>query len=134
MISMNELLKGKKLEDQDETVQENLKNLLDKLNQLRDAYGSPLTVTSGLRTLEDQLRVYAGKGITDIKKIPMKSKHLEGLACDFSDPDCKLKLFINENLPLIESLGLYMEDFKTTSNWVHVQIVPPASGRRFFVP
>ena len=134
MISMNEILKGKKLEEQDLEVQENLKKLLEVLNKIRSAYGKSLVVTSGLRTKADQIRVYTEKGITDIAKIPMASRHLYGQAVDFSDPKGELKEWVMKNLSLFEELGLYMEDFQYTKTWVHLQIVAPKSGKRFFKP
>jgi len=136
MISMKEILQGKvNLEDLPQEHQDNLNNLLEKLNKLRQAYGKAMKVTSGYRSLEDHLRIYADKGIRDLSQIPMKSKHLSGQACDFSDPDNKLKDFINDcTEEQLEEFGLYFEDFKHTSNWVHCQSVPPKSGRRFFIP
>lgn len=45
--------------------------------------GQPITITSGYRSLQDHLRIYKEKGITDKSKIPMGSYHLKGLAADF---------------------------------------------------
>lgn len=42
-----------------------------------------ITVTSGWRSLQDHLRIYAENGVTDMSKIPMNSYHLKGLALDF---------------------------------------------------
>jgi hypothetical protein len=137
---MNELLKGKKLEDQSEEVKANLTILLDKMNKFRKAFGRPMTVTSGLRDKADMIRIYKIKGVTDLSKIPMKSKHISGQACDIADPDLHVQKFILDNIPLIEELGLYFEDFHSTIGkstegaWVHFQIIPPGSGRRFFIP
>jgi hypothetical protein len=113
----------------------NLQKLHEKINIIRTAYGLPLTVTSGYRTLEDHLRIYEEKGITDKTKIPMKSNHLRGLACDLVAKDVKhFQDWINDNLLLMEKEGLYFEDFSITKTWVHCQIVAPASGKRFFKP
>ena len=112
----------------------NIEKLLVAVNILREQYGKPLQVTSGYRSLEQHLAIYAAKGITDKKKIPMKSKHLEGLAVDFADPKGLLQNWILANEDLMEEIGLYFEDFAYTKNWVHVQIVPPKSGKRFFIP
>lgn len=133
-ISMIEILKKAKLEDQPKDIQDNLNKLLEKVNKLRAAYGKPLTVSSGLRTMEDHLRIYKEKGITDKSKIPMKSKHLSGESVDFADPKQELQKWIKANLKLMEEIGLWFEDFSATKNWVHVQIVPPKSGNRFFLP
>ena len=135
MVSMNELLNNKyKLEDQSEEIQDNLAILLDKVNQIRSAWGKPMTCTSGLRSMEDHLRIYAAKGIKDESKIPMKSKHLTGEAADFSDPKQELQKWCLDNTDKLEEIGLWCEDFSATINWIHFQIVPPKSGNRFFKP
>lgn len=131
MISRQEILKGK---DCPKEFENNLLELLIKINKVRDAYGRPMTVTSGFRSMEDHLRIYREKGITDKSKIPMKSKHLFCQAVDIYDPKGELKKWVKDNLKLIEEIGLWMEDFDSTPNWVHFQILPPASNARFFKP
>lgn len=103
----------------------NLAILLDRVNKLRAAYAKPMIVTSGLRSEADQQRINP--------KAP-HSKHLEGAACDFQDGDGKLKEWVKANVPLMEQIGLWMEDFAHTPNWLHVQIIAPKSGNRFFIP
>lgn len=134
MITMQELLKDAKLEDQTQDIQDNLVELLVRINKVRAAYGKPMTVTSGLRTMADHLRIYAAKGITDKSKIPMQSNHLYGRAVDISDPNKELQAWVLKNVKLMEEIGLWMEDFSATTNWVHFQINPPKSGNRFFQP
>lgn len=134
MIEMKELLKKAKLEDQTPEIQANLKILLERLNKVRVAWGKPMTSTSGLRTMADHLRIYKEKGITDQTLIPMKSKHLSGEADDISDPQQELQAWCKENVEKLEEIGLWMEDFSATPTWVHFQIVPPRSGKRWFVP
>jgi hypothetical protein len=136
MISMNELLSNQIADVNmlEPSIQENLNILFEKINVVRTAWGKPMIVTSGLRTMEHHLKIYAGKGITDPKKIPMKSKHLFGQAVDISDPNRELQDWCKQNISLLESTGLWMEDFSVTKNWCHFQIVPPRSGNRFFMP
>lgn len=134
MIKMEELLKGAKLEDQSPEIQANLKVLLERLNAVRAAYGKPMFVTSGLRTMADHKRIYAAKGITDEKKIPMKSKHLSGEAGDIGDAKRELQAWCKANEAKLAEIGLWMEDFSATPTWVHFQVVPPKSGKRFFMP
>ena len=131
MISRSEILKGKNCPPE---LEENLTELLVKINKVRDGFGRSMTVTSGLRDKADQLRIYKAKGITDESKIPMSSKHFFCQAVDISDPNQELQKWIKENISLVEKIGLWFEDFKTTTNWVHAQIVPPKSGNRFFKP
>ena len=115
-------------------IKENLKILFGKINQIRDEWNNPMLVTSGFRSMDDHLRIYREKGITDHSKIPMKSKHLFGQAVDISDPNKELQGWCLNNENALEFIGLWCEDFESTPNWVHFQIVPPASGKRFFKP
>lgn len=131
---MEELLKGVKLESLPAEHQANLLKLLEKMNIIREKYGKPMTVSSCYRSMEDHLRIYREKGITDKSKIPMKSNHLSGLACDISDPKQELQAWTKANVELMEELGFYMEDYSATKTWVHYQLVKPKSGNRFFKP
>jgi uncharacterized protein YcbK (DUF882 family) len=134
MITLDELLSGNDFDDQSPAIQSNIQELLVKVNKIRAAYNRPMFVTSGLRSLEHHLEIYAKKGITDRARIPMKSRHLSGQACDVSDPNKELQKFILSNVKLLEDSGLYCESFVFTTSWVHFQEVPPLSGRRFFMP
>ena len=133
MISMDELLKGANLSDQTPEIQANLATLLERVNNIRIGWGMPMTVTSGLRTREDQIRVYAAKGITDESKIPWGSQHLHGAAVDIYDPGLKLTAWLKENdSQRLVDAQLWCEE--GNSNWVHFQIYPPKSGNRWFLP
>lgn len=134
MISMSELLSGQCTFDECTPEQKkNLTILLEKVNKVRLAYGKPMIVTSGLRTMKHHLDIYAKKGIFP-PKVPMKSNHLFGCAVDFADGNGELKKWVLNNMKVMEDAGLYMEDFSATKTWLHVQIVPPKSGKRFFKP
>lgn len=114
--------------------EENLFDLLSKINKLRDAYGKPLRVTSGYRTLEKHLAIYHAKGID---KVPMKSLHLTGEAVDITPIDgdiADLHKWIKDNVKLMEESGFWFEDFSVTTTWAHCQTRPPKSGKRFFLP
>jgi uncharacterized protein YcbK (DUF882 family) len=134
MIALKELLKGKDFSSLPQEHQSNLMLLLEKVNKVRIAYGRPMTVTSGYRSMQEHLDIYKRKGITDQNRIPMKSKHLYGQAVDISDPKKELQTWCKNNVKLLEEIGLWMEDFAYTSNWLHFQIVQPKSGNRFFIP
>jgi hypothetical protein len=110
-------------------IESNLALLLEKINKVREAYGIQMIVTSGLRSQTfQQTLIAAGKSNAP------KSHHLTGEACDILDQSGKLKEWVKQNLPLMEELGFWFEDFEHTPNWVHFQIVPPHSGNRFFIP
>lgn len=116
----------------------NLDDLLVKMNKVRSLYGKSMIVTSGLRSMEKHLDIYKNKGITDPAKIPMKSKHLFGQACDISDPKGELQKWCKENEDKLVEIGLWMEDFNATPNWCHFQTVQygswVAGKSRFFKP
>lgn len=133
MIKIEELLKGVKLDSIPKQHQDNLVVLLQKLNVIREKYGKPLTVTSGYRSKEDQIRIYKAKGIPE-SKIPWGSGHLKGECGDISDPNGDLRQWCLKNLQLLKTVGLWMEDFRYTKGWVHFGIKPPSSGKRIFVP
>lgn len=123
MITMDEILKGKKLEDQTDEIKENLEVLLEKINRVRLAYEKPLTVTSGLRSDADQARINP--------KAP-KSNHLKGAAIDILDPFADLYHWAKANESLLVEIGLWMEERR--GGWLHFQIFPPKSQRRWFNP
>jgi uncharacterized protein YcbK (DUF882 family) len=137
-ITMKELLGENNLADLPQEHQENLLELLVVANKIRDAYGKPLIVSSGYRSMKEHLAIYAKKGITDVFKIPTRSQHLYGLAVDFADPKGNLQKFIMDNQDLLEDLNIFLENFDYTATWTHLQIEPFKSykpgGLRFFKP
>lgn len=139
MLQMQELLKNYQLEDQSQEIQDNLQLLLTRVNIIRSVWGKPMTVTSGLRTMEDHLRVYREKaeraGVPfDQSKVPMQSRHLYGMAVDISDPNKELQTWCKANEKILEEAKLWMEDFSATPNWCHFQTSSPRSGKRWFMP
>ena len=137
MITLKELISDEFYKEAPIEHHINLAKLLARLNEFREAYGKPLRVTSGYRSMNKHLEIYAKKGITDQSKIPMKSNHLFGLAADLVpiEDDIKhLHDWVLDNVKLCEELGLYFEKFDYSPTWLHVQIVAPKSGNRFFIP
>lgn len=105
--------------------QKNFERLLVAVNALRDAYGKPFQITSGVRSPEDQERINPGvRG----------SAHVKAAAADILDLDGRIDVFCRENLPLLEKLGLYLEEPSRTPRWCHVQVLAPRSGNRIFWP
>ncbi len=121
-IELSEILKTKKLEDQSPEVQANLAILLERMNKVRELYGKVMRITSGLRTKEDQIRVYAEKGITDITKIPMGSAHLSGQAIDVYDADGTLNQWCKDHEKELIEIGVWLETRQ--GSWQHLQIKP----------
>jgi hypothetical protein len=63
------------------------------------------------------------------------SKHLLALGGDLQDVAGRaLARWCLRNLDALEEAGLWMEDPQWTPDWVHLQSVPPGSGRRVYVP
>jgi hypothetical protein len=139
-ISMQDYLGKVKMEELTPEQVSNLNTLIPKVNQLLEKFGSFRMVTSGLRTMEDHLRIYeninAKRKATGLPqlKVPMSSRHLICAAVDLEDRDGKLKAWIKKNESILEELDLYCEAFEHTPNWVHVQCLAPKSGKRFFKP
>lgn len=65
----------------------------------------------------------------------LTSNHIKCLAVDIVDmaPFPLMKLIL-DNLNIAEKYGVYFEDFNYTPSWTHIQIVPPKSGKRIYVP
>lgn len=106
-------------------IEGNLTALARAITRLEENWGSPFTVTSGLRSMEDQLR---------INPTSMHSMHLTGCAADLYDPERKLQTWVLAHEAVMEGIGLWCEHFSATPTWVHAQIKSPPSGHRFFYP
>ena len=126
VISYKELLNGHTIVDLTIAQQQNLQDLQKRVQVIRDAWGKPMIVTSGFRTVQDQAR---------INPKVKSSAHMEGKAVDFKD-DGSLYNFLKEdyekkgNDSLLVVNGLYME--KGTDGWVHLQSRPTLN--RIFIP
>ena len=133
MISLKELIGDHDMNSLPQEHQDNLYILLERINNVRSLWGKSMTVTSGYRSLEEHLAIYAKKGITDKSKIPMKSKHLFGQAVDIFDPELSLTKWLKENnSQRLVDIKFWCEE--GNKNWVHFQISPPNSGNRWFLP
>lgn len=62
------------------------------------------------------------------------SKHKDGRAVDIFDPKRQFASWCMAHLSELEKRDLYMEDPRWTPTWVHLQDVPPGSGKRVYVP
>lgn len=125
MIHLTEYLKGRiKVEDIDELTMRHIVRLLSKMNVVRYLYNEPMIVTSGYRSPEYNVKIGGSAN----------SAHCTGQAIDILDKDGKLKKWVESNISLFQELGLYMEHFDHTPNWVHFTTRRPKSGSRFFKP
>lgn len=129
-------------EEFNDEIKQNALDLIQKINALNCPF--PRFVSSFIRSKTRQIEIYKQKardkkhpfenGVFDLSKVPLKSQHLTGRAIDIQDGDGKLKKWIQENVSKLEEVGLYVEDFRYTKNWVHLQSTAPKSGSRFFIP
>lgn len=134
MLTMSELIRNKDFDSLPLNIKSNLTLLLDRINKLRELWSKPMIVTSGLRTMDEHLAIYAEKGITDILKIPMKSSHLTGQAVDIQDKTFALTKFCKQNdFEILKACELFAEDDMSVFR-IHLQINAPRSNSRFFKP
>lgn len=125
-IKIEEILMGRaQFHELPPELKQNVVELHSVLQAVRKAYGAPMRITSGYRPPELNATI-AGAGA--------KSWHTQCLAADFADVDCKLWAWALSNLKLLKKLGVYLEDKRWTPTWVHMQIRPPRSKKRIFVP
>jgi uncharacterized protein YcbK (DUF882 family) len=140
MITFKEVCGGQTVADIPLTHQHNLEELLKRINVVRTAYGKPMFVTSGYRSRVDHIRIYnkinADRRRLNLQErtVPWGSGHLSGQSVDIADSDGSLKAWILDNISMLESAGLWCEDFSHTATWIHFQTYAPRSGKRFFIP
>jgi len=108
-----------------ETVEQssNLVKLAGIISRLEDKMGQCFTVTSGLRTPQDQMR---------INPLAPNSAHLIGMAVDVADPKHIIYDFCVNNVQFLIDNGIWVEDERYTPSWTHLQTRPTI--RRFFSP
>ena len=103
----------------------NIVRLAKVVTELEGSIGYAFTVTSGLRSAEDQLKINPAKKL---------SAHLTGEAVDVADKNGEIYQFCLDNINDIIRLGLYLESRDYTPTWTHQTIRAPKSGNRFFIP
>lgn len=106
-------------------MKENMALLLERVNALAEDLQMEFRVSSG----------YRPKEINDkLKGAAKKSWHTKCAAVDLVDFDCAIKKILYKDQGLLEKHELYMEHPKATPTWCHLQIFPPKSGKRVFIP
>lgn len=103
----------------------NAQIVVERTNALLACFGEDRAVSSGWRPPSVNAGVPgAAKG----------SKHMAGTAIDLQDRDERLDQWCMEHLDVLREIGLWLEHPGWTVGWSHLQIVPPRSGARVFVP
>lgn len=130
MITLSAYYMGRDLTHAEELTEEimaHAKITVERVNDLlaRAGRSDITTVRSGWRP----------SGINDAtQNSAAHSNHITGQACDLSDSDRTLATWCVDNLDDLEQIGLWMEDPRWTPTWLHVQIVPPKSGKLVYIP
>lgn len=93
---------------------------MDKLDEIRDLYKSPIILTCAARCAAHNVKVGGARD----------SNHVKGTAADIEYTP-QLAMFLRASL---EHFNVYMEDPGATIGWRHIQLTPPASGKRIFWP
>lgn len=133
MIEMRDFWNGRDLKyagELTDDIRNNAAHTVRKVNQLLDlAEADGINCNqcaSGWRPL----------AVNDVTQNAAKnSKHTIGLAVDVRDTAGReFASWCLSNLDQLERIGLWMEDPQWTPTWVHLQIVPPKSGRRVYIP
>lgn len=126
LIDVTEYLMGRiTLQDLTPDMLANLNTIVPRANDLLTAFGEYRTVNSGYRSPAYQMQINPNAP---------HSKHEVCAAVDLEDKDNRLKDWCMANLGTLADIGLWMEDPKSTPDWVHVQCIPPGSGHRVFIP
>lgn len=130
MIDLHIFYKGRDKEYANELTDEirgNAEVTVAKVNELleRSGFKSICTINSGWRP---------GSVNDATANAAKSSKHLTGQACDLPDVGSVLRSWAMDNLDVLEDIGLWAEDPRYTPTWLHVQTVPPKSGKRVFIP
>ena len=130
MIDLTAYWKGRNILYADELtddIQRNAEITVAKVNELlaRAGRSDIHTVNSGWRPVSvNEATANSGKS----------SKHLTAEACDLPDADRTLAGWCVDNLDQLKEIGLWMEDPRWTPTWVHLQVVPPKSGKLVYIP
>ena len=99
------------------SIKENLEKLIEFLNPLREAWGSPIIITSGYRSLE----------LNKVLNGSSTSAHVAGWAVDMVPQNGKInefKQFVREYLKDKE-FDQYIDEASGNSSWVHLGLYHP---------
>lgn len=129
---MNHNLNPKNHDITDPQIKKNLEALDKVLSEIEKRSGLKLTINSGYRTREEQMKINP--------KAP-NSMHTKGAAADVSDRTGDLWRWLTAyakdskvDTSNAVALDIYLENRTHTPTWVHIQTFPPKSKNRIFNP
>lgn len=134
-LSLKDLTMGRDVsypKEYTEEVQNNLKKLLAAVN----AFLLDLGLTEKPKVSSGWRPAAINSSTPNAAK---RSNHMVGLAVDILDDKSQsLAKQVLMRLDLLKKHGLYLEDPQSTvgkyTNWVHLQVKAPASGKQVFKP
>ena len=106
-----------------EHLRENMEEVLEIMDVLREEWGKPLKVNSGYRSVEHNKKIGGSP----------KSSHCFAQAIDIADPQNEFYDWIVANKKH-EELDFYMEDKSATKTWCHITTRAQASKNIIFKP
>lgn len=130
-LTIEKFLMGRiKYDDLSPEMKADAEDLLEKVNALlADFYThnpeeSERVITSGYRTPAANAAAGGAK----------KSRHMICQAVDISDPTGTLGKWLTRQPEKLAEFDLYMEAKSATPTWTHLQLTPPKSKKRIFLP
>lgn len=126
MISLQDYMMGRD-EDYPPTPEmiENATNLLEQLSLLEEELHVIFILNSGYRP-----EAMIEKGL--LPGCPHDA-HSTCQGIDLHDPDLAISGMLVWNQAFLEKVGLYMESPQSAKTHLHLQSVPPKSGKRIFI-
>src|SRR3990167_10710309 len=119
-------------EELTDEINRNARITVDKANELLER--------AGRSDIDQVASGWRPASVNDVtQNAARSSRHLTAEAVDLPDLDRTLAGWIVDNLDVLKEIGLWVEDFRWTwsengNHWVHLQIVPPKSGKLVFIP
>lgn len=140
MITIENYFMGRDISHSDKCtadIRENAANTVELVNRLLDS-----AALDGVQPAVDPgTQSFVGSGWRPrsvneaTSNASATSKHLTGHACDLRDTaDRALAKWCLANPNAMKRIGLWMEDPRWTPTWVHLQTLPPGSGKRVYIP
>src|SRR3990167_10307886 len=112
--------------------------LTDEINrnaQVTVARCNELLTRAGRSDIHEVASGFRPKGINSTtSNAAANSRNLTAQAIDLRDTDRLLAQWCVDNLDVLKEIGLWMEDPRWTPSWVHLQVVPPGSGKIVYIP
>lgn len=113
-----------------EAIQQNALKTVEAINRILAIFEEEMLVSRDVCTSG-----WRPKSVNDATANAAKtSKHLTAEAGDIEDADRAFAQWCVKNADVLAECGLWMEDPRWTPTWVHLQRVPPKSGKRIYIP